>query len=71
MSIPEARARWLPPRETVEAGGWLIYVLHNIGELDLDPREAGFSAVVYGQSHKVEDLNLAIAAADRGEFATD
>src|ERR1700726_997762 len=36
-------ARQLPPRETVEAGGRLIYVLHDIGELDLDPREAGFA----------------------------
>jgi putative phosphoesterase len=47
-----AWARQLPPRETVEAGGRLIYVLHDIGELDLDPREAGFAAVVYGHSHR-------------------
>jgi uncharacterized protein len=42
----------LPPRETIEAGGRLIYVRHDIGELDLDPREAGFAAVVYGHSHR-------------------
>ncbi len=29
-----------------------IWVLHNLGELDLDPRAAGFRAVVSGHSHK-------------------
>ena len=49
------RGAWaarLPPREIVEAGGRLFYVLHDIAELDLDPPTAGFAAVVYGHSHQ-------------------
>jgi len=42
----------LPAQEVVEAGDLLIYVLHDIGELDLDPRTAGFAAVVFGHSHR-------------------
>jgi putative phosphoesterase len=42
----------LPMTELVEAGGHLIYVLHIIDELDLDPPTAGFAAVIFGHSHK-------------------
>jgi len=42
----------LPPREIVEAGGRLFYVLHDIGEIDLDPPAAGVAAVVCGHSHR-------------------
>lgn len=42
----------LPPTEVVEAGGVKIYVLHDRHELDLDPRVAGFAAVITGHSHK-------------------
>jgi uncharacterized protein len=42
----------LPAREIVEVEGRLFYVLHDIGELDLDPPTAGFAAVVYGHSHQ-------------------
>jgi uncharacterized protein len=42
----------LPMTELVEVGGCLIYVLHDIAELDLDPAVAGFSAVVFGHSHQ-------------------
>ena len=30
----------------------LIYVLHNLAELDLDPVAAGFRVVVFGHSHR-------------------
>src|SRR5215469_7982383 len=30
----------------------LIFVLHQISELDFDPAAAGFAAVVFGHSHK-------------------
>jgi predicted phosphodiesterase len=30
----------------------LVYVLHDIDDLDLDPAAAGFQAVVFGHSHK-------------------
>jgi putative phosphoesterase len=42
----------LPAYDVVEVGGQAIYVLHNLAELDLDPAEAGFSAIVFGHSHK-------------------
>ena len=42
----------LPMTELVKAGGRLIYVLHIVEELDLDPPTAGFAAVIFGHSHK-------------------
>jgi uncharacterized protein len=44
--------RTLPTTELVEIAGRLVYVLHNIAELDLDPPKAGLAAVIYGHSHK-------------------
>ncbi len=32
----------------------LLYVLHNIDDLDLDPAAAGFRVIIYGHSHKPE-----------------
>src|SRR5262245_15197255 len=37
----------LPTTEAVEAGPHLIWVLHDIAQLDLDPA-VGFAAVIYG-----------------------
>lgn len=37
--------------EIVEAGDLLLYVLHDLGQLDLDPAAAGFRVVVHGHSH--------------------
>ncbi len=45
-------ARELPDTDVVEIGGVSIYVLHNLKELDLNPRAAGFDAVISGHSHK-------------------
>ncbi|HKM84995.1 MAG TPA: metallophosphoesterase family protein [Terriglobales bacterium] len=45
-------ARVLPETEVVEAGGVSIYMLHDLGQLDLKPGAAGFCAVVYGHSHQ-------------------
>lgn len=52
-------ARALPETEVVEAGGALIYMLHDRGRLDLKPEAAGFRVVVYGHSHhpKMEEKN--------------
>ncbi len=47
-------ARALPETEVVEAGGVFIYMLHDLGRLDLNPEAAGFRAVVYGHSHQPE-----------------
>lgn len=51
------RAEWarkLPSTEIVQVGQTLIYVIHNLDEMDLDPKAAGFSVVVYGHSHKAK-----------------
>jgi putative phosphoesterase len=45
-------ARDLPETRVVEAGGSLVYVLHDLSRLDLDPAAAGFAAVVSGHSHQ-------------------
>ena len=47
-----AWAEKLPSTEVLEIGGVLLYVLHNVNELDLDPRAAGFGAVISGHSHQ-------------------
>ena len=56
-TAPWAR-RVLPETEVVDAGGVTIYILHDLGELDLKP-EAGFGVVVFGHSHrpKLEERN--------------
>lgn len=48
----EAWAREIPETEAIEVEGAWLYVLHDLGELDLDPRAAGFAAVISGHSHR-------------------
>jgi uncharacterized protein len=45
-------ARALPLTEVVAAGAISLYVLHELAELDLDPKAAGFAAVITGHSHQ-------------------
>ena len=49
----------LPETEVVEAGGVSIYMLHDLGQLDLKPEASGFRVIVYGHSHqpKMEEKN--------------
>src|SRR5690242_15510573 len=47
-----ALAHALPITAVAEAGSTMIYVLHDIQQLDLDPAVAGFQVVVSGHSHK-------------------
>jgi putative phosphoesterase len=47
-----AWAEELQPTAAVEIGGVWLYVLHDLHELDLDPRAAGFAAVIAGHSHR-------------------
>ena len=49
------RERWaaaIPETEVVQIGGVALYVLHDLHALDLDPRAAGFAAVIAGHSHR-------------------
>ena len=48
------RCAALPPTDAVELGGALIYLVHSIHDLDLNPRAAGISVVVTGHSHSAE-----------------
>jgi len=45
-------ASQLPLTAVAEAGSALIYVLHDVAQLDLDPVAAQFKVVVSGHSHK-------------------
>src|SRR6266404_2254324 len=56
------RERWaqnIPHTNILEVEGLLLYVLHNLDELDLKPEAAGFAVVIYGHSHvpKLEKKN--------------
>src|SRR5437879_10997706 len=42
----------LPATTVIEAGSTLIYVLHDIQQLDLDPAAAQFNIVISGHSHR-------------------
>ncbi len=48
----DAWAADIPETEVVEIGGVSLYLLHDLHELDLDPRAAGFAAVIAGHSHQ-------------------
>ncbi len=48
----DAWARSIPETEALEVGGVWLYVLHDRAALDLDPRAAGFAAVISGHSHR-------------------
>ena len=48
----EAWAKVLPTTEVVEAGELRLYVLHDRSGLDLDPKAAGFAAVISGHTHR-------------------
>jgi uncharacterized protein len=48
----EAWAQGLPETAVAEAGSVLIYVLHDLKALDLNPAASGFHIVVSGHSHK-------------------
>ena len=45
-------ARRFAETEVVELGGHLIYVIHDVNAMDLNPKAAGFAAVISGHSHE-------------------
>ena len=49
------RAPWtnrFPETEVVELAGLTFYIIHDLNALDLNPRVAGFAAVISGHSHQ-------------------
>ncbi|HEV3396746.1 MAG TPA: metallophosphoesterase family protein [Xanthobacteraceae bacterium] len=51
-NVDGAWAARLAQSEIVEHEGLLLYVLHILEELDLDPPTAGFHAVISGHTHR-------------------
>jgi uncharacterized protein len=45
-------AEHLRETEFLQVGGVLVYVIHDIAQLDIDPGAAGVRVVVFGHSHK-------------------
>jgi uncharacterized protein len=50
-----AWAGTLPSTNVLQVGPMSLYILHDLNQLDLDPRAAGFAAVLSGHSHKPRD----------------
>lgn len=48
----EPWARSLPETDLVDLQGFLVYVIHDLGRLDIEPAGAGVAAVVSGHSHR-------------------
>ena len=48
----EEWARDLPASNVLQLGETAIYVLHDVGQLDLNPRAGHFAAVIFGHSHR-------------------
>jgi putative phosphoesterase len=46
----------LPATEAIEVGRVWIYVLHDLGRLDLTPKAAGFRVIVSGHTHRAQLL---------------
>lgn len=42
----------LPATEAIELAGCLVYMVHALEDLDLNPEAAGIGVVLYGHSHK-------------------
>ena len=42
----------LPTDDVIEVGTHILYVIHDLGELGLEPAAAGFTAVLSGHSHR-------------------
>jgi putative phosphoesterase len=55
----DAWADRLPHSAVVDAAGKLLYVVHDVADLDLDPAAAGFAGVISGHSHhpRVQEIN--------------
>jgi putative phosphoesterase len=53
-----AWARRLPATDRIEVGGRVLYVIHDVKELDLDPAAAGFAAVIAGHSHRPRNEHI-------------
>jgi len=51
-NIDRGETNNLPDTETVETNGSKIYVLHDLNDLNIDPKQEGYDVVISGHSHK-------------------
>ena len=51
----QAWTKEFPETEVVELAGLHIYMIHDVKALDLNPRAAGFAAVISGHSHQPKE----------------
>jgi len=49
-----AQLRALPRTEVVQVGEVFIYVIHDLLDMEIDPRAAGFDVVIHGHLHVPE-----------------
>ena len=42
----------LPPAEAIQLAGHLIYLIHSLTDLDINPQAAGISLVISGHTHQ-------------------
>ena len=48
----EIRAYKLKRTETVELSGHIVYILHDVSRLDIEPSAADIRAIIHGHSHR-------------------
>ncbi len=68
--------REIPDSEIVNEGSVSLYILHDVSRIDLDPAASGFSAVIFGHTHRpfierqngVLFINPGSAARPRGNY---
>lgn len=46
----------IPAADVIEIKNIMIYALHNIDLIDLNPKTAGFHAVIFGHTHQPQSL---------------
>jgi putative phosphoesterase len=52
----QAWAAHLPEAEMIRVGGAFVYVIHDVAQLDIEPRAAGVQVIVSGHSHRPQVL---------------
>ena len=55
-------AQDFPAWEVVTLAGRTIYVIHDLGDLDLDPAAAGFDLVISGHSHQPKTETVGVSS---------
>ena len=51
----DAWASELPETDVVDVDGSSLFLIHNLAEIDLDPKAAGIAMVLYGHTHVPKD----------------